>query len=86
MFGQHASNLGPFQVNGNGLIHGFQDLDHKLGIHGCYWLQHWVLLATKLALGCTVAGLENKISFFGGTFPASVSDHGVGYLLGRYIC
>jgi len=37
MLGQHGSHLGPFQITGNGLIHAFQDLDHKSCIHG-YWL------------------------------------------------
>ena len=49
MVGQDGSNLGPFQINGNGLIHGVQDLDHNSGIHGFgFWVQHCVLLATTL--------------------------------------
>ena len=49
MVGQDGSNLGPFQINGNGLIHVFQDLDHNSGIHGFgFWVQHCVLLATTL--------------------------------------
>ena len=67
MVGQHGSNIGPFQINGNGLIHGFQDLDHKSCIHG-YWLLATALcvfLATTLsALGCTLAGLEKQNDMF----------------------
>ena len=45
MVGQHGSNLGPLQINGNGLIHGFQDLDHKSCMHG-YWLLPTALCAS----------------------------------------
>ena len=49
MVGQDGSNLGPFQVYGDGLIHGVQDLDHNSGIHGFgFWVQHCVLMATTL--------------------------------------
>ena len=72
MVGQHGSHLGPCQITGNGLIHAFQDLDHKSCIHG-YWLLPTALCvsgynAISFGLHAGWFGKTKWYDFFGGTF------------------